>query len=388
MAILDSNLATPHGGTAVGQTLDDREQQGGVGRAGPLPVTVFDFPHGATLRVAGTDYALSGQVTMDLSRHHYQTYIIPPDPTLYACTQQDWAAIYAARDVAEVLYHTARHDLRLPTPLPSGTGLPGLVAPYPALFARFDATGLLVGIRITAGHAKVLGATIAFAGAVLPIPGGVAGDYTFYVDAAGTLTLAAAPPPATAALIDISITNRPTNDFDRTCTGTATVPGQFFANGATVAVASGMTTAIPAADYRTGTTVADGVGGYITAADHATTVPYAANKLSALPLGNTPSWADPLCAIQAGADTGTNPIAVPYAQVIVLSGDYDVSTFTTPPHWQFMFVGTGPQYGYATAPAAYEGHWTNPGPPPYQDGARTAWRMCPGIVITRYRPAP
>ncbi len=35
------------------------------------------------------------------------------------CAQEDWAAIYAAHDVAEVLYHTARHDLRLPTPLSS-----------------------------------------------------------------------------------------------------------------------------------------------------------------------------------------------------------------------------------------------------------------------------
>ncbi len=82
MAILDSNLATPHGGTGVGQTL---RRSGAAGRRGPGRAAArhrLRLPDGAALRVAGTDYALSGQVTMDLSRHHYQTYIIPPDPTL------------------------------------------------------------------------------------------------------------------------------------------------------------------------------------------------------------------------------------------------------------------------------------------------------------------
>ena len=386
MSILDSTLHTPGRGQRW-RSHADREQQGGTARSGPANAALFRFPGQASIVVAGVAYDLSGQsVPMDLQHHVYQTYIIPPDPTLLVCAQEDWPAISAAHDVAECLYHISRHDLRLPTPV--STAIAGGLVSHLSYAAHFDSTYLLTSVHVSAGSARTTaGTVIPFAAAYLPVPGGVAGTYLVCLAASGVLSLASAAPAGTFPIAQIQIMNRPTDTFDaplRTSSGAIlypTTPVKLFENGATITPAAGLSS-LPSTAYRTDDHTpdgdhdygryytspppSDGTGGYVLPSSY--NIALAAGQIP--PLANSPSWADPLCALSLSAYSGTvggssGPSVAPgspHGPAITVggpAGDYPFDATSDLASWQSGLFVVGVSYGgsvvVSEAPLRYIG---------------------------------
>ena len=138
---------------------------------------------GATATIPGGVYAtVSGSPALAVTTTHYITYVTTAAPSvLLACKQQDFAAIYAAQDVAAIGYHTDQYDIRMPGPLQSC--LSGLNPASPGSFERaYDAASVLIGVGVSVG--STVGPTIAFPTQITLFPAGFTG---------GTLNIIVAP---------------------------------------------------------------------------------------------------------------------------------------------------------------------------------------------------